>query len=172
MRESVPTTRYLPVCNVLRQWKTSLLLTYRVYRLYYTIFIRKQEGLSTLWNYLRASLHQVYIVNQWGKNYALQQLSGDRPPSVGMCHGIHSAKNVVVTSRTNPSYVKYQVRLKGNHPSPYTRQQPVCYFWNGSNCIFPEKCSYAHVCILYYGNYPAATCNKRPSHHPPKIVSE
>ena len=34
MRESVPTTRYSPVCNVLRQWKTSLILTYRVYRLY------------------------------------------------------------------------------------------------------------------------------------------
>ena len=28
MRESVPTARYSPVCNVLRQWKTSLILTY------------------------------------------------------------------------------------------------------------------------------------------------
>ena len=34
MRESVPTARYSPVCSVLRQWKTSLILTYRVYRLY------------------------------------------------------------------------------------------------------------------------------------------
>ena len=34
MRESVPTARYSPVCNVLRQWKTSLILTFRVYRLY------------------------------------------------------------------------------------------------------------------------------------------
>ena len=34
MRESVPSARYSPVCNVLRQWKTSLILTYRVYRLY------------------------------------------------------------------------------------------------------------------------------------------
>ena len=38
MRESVPTARYSPICNVLRQWKTSLILTYRVYRLY-DIFI-------------------------------------------------------------------------------------------------------------------------------------
>ena len=29
MRESVPTARYSPVCNVLRQWKTSLILTYQ-----------------------------------------------------------------------------------------------------------------------------------------------
>ena len=36
MRESVPIARYSPVCNVLRQWKTSLILTYRVYRLYDT----------------------------------------------------------------------------------------------------------------------------------------
>ena len=34
MRESVRTARYSPVCNVMRQWKTSLILTYRVYRLY------------------------------------------------------------------------------------------------------------------------------------------
>ena len=31
MRDSVPSPRYSPVCNVLRQWKTSLIPTYRVY---------------------------------------------------------------------------------------------------------------------------------------------
>ena len=34
MCDSVPSPRYSPVCNVLRQWKTSLIPTYRVYRLY------------------------------------------------------------------------------------------------------------------------------------------
>ena len=34
MRDSVPIPRYSPVCNVLRQWKTSLIPTYRIYRLY------------------------------------------------------------------------------------------------------------------------------------------
>ena len=34
MRDSLPSARYSPVCNVLRQWKTSLIPTYRVYRLY------------------------------------------------------------------------------------------------------------------------------------------
>ena len=34
MRDSVPSARYSPICNVLRQWKTSLIPTYRVYRLY------------------------------------------------------------------------------------------------------------------------------------------
>ena len=34
MRGSVPIARYSHVCNVLRQWKTSLIPTYRVYRLY------------------------------------------------------------------------------------------------------------------------------------------
>ena len=40
MRDSVPSARYSPVCNVLRQWKTSLIPTYRVYRLYddYKVF--------------------------------------------------------------------------------------------------------------------------------------
>ena len=34
MRDSVPSVRYSPVCNVLRQWKTLLIPTYRVYGLY------------------------------------------------------------------------------------------------------------------------------------------
>ena len=34
MRDSVPSTRYSSVCNVLRQWNISLIPTYRVYRLY------------------------------------------------------------------------------------------------------------------------------------------
>ena len=34
MRDSVPSPRYSPVCNVWRQWKTLLIPTYRVYRLY------------------------------------------------------------------------------------------------------------------------------------------
>ena len=38
MRDSVPSARYSPVCNVLRLWRISLIPTYRVYRLY-DIFI-------------------------------------------------------------------------------------------------------------------------------------
>ena len=34
MRESVPAARYSPVCNVLRQWKTSLILTYSMDDIY------------------------------------------------------------------------------------------------------------------------------------------
>ena len=39
MRDSVPSTRYSPVCNVLRQWKTSLIPTYRVYPLHDTVLL-------------------------------------------------------------------------------------------------------------------------------------
>ena len=51
MRESVPTARYSPVCNVLRQWKTSLILTYRVYRLYdkYISAIIVLKGISLVY---------------------------------------------------------------------------------------------------------------------------
>ena len=36
MRDSVPSARYSPVCNVLRLWRIRLIPTYRVYRLYDT----------------------------------------------------------------------------------------------------------------------------------------
>ena len=34
MRDSVPSARYSPVCNVLRLWKIWLIPNYRIYRLY------------------------------------------------------------------------------------------------------------------------------------------
>ena len=37
MRDSVPSTSYSSVCNVLRQWSISLIPTYRVYRFYNTV---------------------------------------------------------------------------------------------------------------------------------------
>ena len=45
MRDSLPSARYSPVCNVLRQWKTSLIPTYRVYRLY-DMYILYEYGIS------------------------------------------------------------------------------------------------------------------------------
>ena len=44
LRDSVPSPRYSPVCNVLRQWKTSLIPTYRVYRLYEKHLINEQRS--------------------------------------------------------------------------------------------------------------------------------
>ena len=56
MRESVPTAGYSPVCNVLRQWKTSLILTYRVYRLYdrvYRLYDKnKNKNKKPKWRFL------------------------------------------------------------------------------------------------------------------------
>ena len=40
MRDSVPSARYSPICNVLRQWKTSLIPIHRVYRLYDKIIFK------------------------------------------------------------------------------------------------------------------------------------
>ena len=34
MRDSLPSPRYSAICNILHQWKTSLIPTYRVYRPY------------------------------------------------------------------------------------------------------------------------------------------
>ena len=39
IRDSVPSARYSPIFNVLRLWKTSLIPTYRVYRLYDSVIL-------------------------------------------------------------------------------------------------------------------------------------
>ena len=49
MRDSVPSTRYSPICNVLRQWKTSVIPTYRVGRLYDKTFLAITLSLKCLY---------------------------------------------------------------------------------------------------------------------------
>ena len=46
MRDSLPSVRYSPICNVLRQWKTSLIPIYRVYRLYDKVIIIVSDALA------------------------------------------------------------------------------------------------------------------------------
>ena len=54
MRDSVPSPRYSPVCNVLRQWKTSLILTYRVLLIEFTdsMIVHAVTRMSKLYNYI------------------------------------------------------------------------------------------------------------------------
>ena len=48
MRDSLPSARYSPICNVLRQWKTSLI---PIYRLYDSIIIRNQWRRTTVYTH-------------------------------------------------------------------------------------------------------------------------
>ena len=51
MRGSVPSARYSSICNVLRQWKTSLIPIYRVYRLYDSACLAVQPLPLVIWPY-------------------------------------------------------------------------------------------------------------------------
>ena len=65
MRESVPTARYSPVWNVLRQWKTSLILTYRVYQSMIIILILILQCTyrdSVLSSDARLHVHPIYFL--------------------------------------------------------------------------------------------------------------
>ena len=129
---------------------------------YDTVFRRNQEGVSTPWNYLDASLHQVYIANQLQKttmpcNHCHEI---DHLPSECAMASMRP-KSLSSPPEPTPTYGKDQAGFKGKRPSPYTRQRPVCSSWNGGNCKFPGKCTYAHVCMLCYGSHPAAACKER-----------
>ena len=62
MRDSVPSPRYSAICNVLHQWKTSLIPTYRVYRLY-DIRIRIIESVDSISRDERGFSLTQYITN-------------------------------------------------------------------------------------------------------------
>ena len=55
MRDSLPSARYSPVCNVLRQWKTSLILTYRGYRLY--DYVESSPSINNYYSNFRVYRH-------------------------------------------------------------------------------------------------------------------
>ena len=69
MRDSLPSARYSPICNVLRQWKTSLIPIYRVYRLYDTYIIVHKDSCNFIetspvprtWKFLDSRAHRVNV---------------------------------------------------------------------------------------------------------------
>ena len=60
MRDSVPSTRYSSVCNVLRQWNIPLIPTYRVYRLYDT-YIELYYIYIYIYIYIYRAILYIYI---------------------------------------------------------------------------------------------------------------
>ena len=78
MHDSVPSVRYSSICNVLHLWRTSLIPTYRVYRLYdyrlydlfgtCTLFI-SFEPIHCVLNYTHNNVSQYYLHNKISQNY-------------------------------------------------------------------------------------------------------
>ena len=59
MRDSVPSPRYSPVCNVLRQWKTSLIPTYRVVDSMITLIHTENVARGANWEFPKRKAAQV-----------------------------------------------------------------------------------------------------------------
>ena len=133
---------------------------------YDSVFRRNHEGTGVHWNYLDASLHQVYIASQREKVVV---------PCIH-CHEIDhgtsdcAISSVLPKSTSQPSEAPTppveRASTKGKRPAPYPRQRPICASWNAGSCKFPGRCSYAHVCSGCYGNHPAANCRERTNHPP------
>ena len=64
MRDSVPTPRYSPICNVLRQWKPLLIPTYRVYRLYDMLFYHSLNFVKLLLLYFANNIWYIYTPHE------------------------------------------------------------------------------------------------------------
>ena len=141
---------------------------------YDTVFRRNQVGRTTPWNYIDASLHQVYIATQPGKVLApckhcleVDHLSTD----CAVAAMIPGPRENSANPPSTPASAERST-AKGKRPAPYTRQRPICSSWNNGNCKFPGKCSYAHVCMICYGPHPASVCKEHhftgPSRTPPR----
>ena len=114
---------------------------------YDTVFRRNQEGLSSPWNFLDGSLHQVYIANQRDKIAVPCKHCHEIDHPASEC-AVASLLPKTFSSRVDsylPTTTPERTISKGKRPAPYTRQRPICASWNGGSCKFPGKCSYAHV---------------------------
>lgn len=127
---------------------------------YDAVFRRNQVGLSAPWNYIDASLHQVYITNQLGRVTTPCKHCNKVDHSSAECAVMAVLPKPRSSPTDSPSSVVGSERTpaKGKRPTPYTRQQPICSSWNNENGKFPGKCSYAHVCLNCYGTHPATAC--------------
>ena len=130
---------------------------------YDSVFRRNHEGKVALWNYIDASLHQVFIANQSPRVtvHCKHCCEIDQPSS--------NCAMVAVLPKSSESATGSQYTstgrehpYKGKRPAPYPRQRPICSSWNNGICQFPGKCSYAHVCGNCYSPHPVSACKERP----------
>ena len=81
MRDSGPiNARYSPICNVLRQWRTSLIPTYRVYRLYDSFLPSPLCNINIYYNCL--------LFSDAVKNFAFYGTVFYMPNFLGLCYSI------------------------------------------------------------------------------------
>ena len=116
---------------------------------YDSVFCRSHIGTEKPWNYLDASLHQVYIASK-------------RDTVVAPCKYCHEMDHVAAdctvelvfpkstTSAADASAtISERGGTKGKWPAPYSRQWPICTSWNGGSCKFPGKCIYAQSHLAF-----------------------
>lgn len=131
---------------------------------YDAVFRRNQVGLSNPWNYIDASLHQVYVANQQGRvsTPCKHCLEVDHTSADCAVAAVLPRPREDAADSPSPARMVERPPTKGKRPAPYGRQRPICTSWNGGNCKFPGKCTYAHVCSNCYGVHPATACKERP----------
>lgn len=128
---------------------------------YDPVFRRNQEGLSTPWNFLDASLYQVYIANQRSRIAIPCEHCHEVDHPASKC-AVASLlpKNQGGPSDRSPSPTHDRSSTRGKRPPPYPWQCPISTSWNAGSCKFPGKCTYAHVYTYCYGGHPAASCKE------------
>ena len=142
---------------------------------YDSIFRRNNEGQEQRWNYLDASLHQVYIAG-WRDKVAAPCRHCHEIDHTEMDCAMAAIRPKTMAPISDPSTATGLERggSKGKRPVPYSRQRPICTSWNAGNCRFPGKCTYAHVCSHCKGSHPASLClginQKTSSEHGKKLL--
>ena len=122
---------------------------------YDAVFRRNHENSQTPWNYLDASLHQIYIASQREKAAVPCCYCQEMDHETSEC-----AVAAIMPRPANDLRSPAGALRKGKRPSPYTRQRPICNSWNAGRCTFPGKCTFAHVCSICYGSHQASACKE------------
>ena len=125
---------------------------------YDSVFRRNNEGKDARWNYLDASLHQVYIASPRDKPVTPCRYCQEIDHASANC-AVATFLPMTLSSPTDPApshMVRPSWRVK--RPAPYARQRLICSSWNAGGCRFPGKCSYAHICSICDGSHPASNC--------------
>ena len=139
---------------------------------YDAVFRRNHQGTSTPWNYIDASLHQVYVANQRDKIVTPCQHCQEVDHTTAQCAvGAILPKPITPPMELTPLMGMGPDRpaKKGKRPSPYGRQRPVCHSWNKGACAFPGNCTFAHVCSNCYGPHQRSAYKEEsptPPQHP------
>ena len=79
-----------------------------------------------------------------------------------LCRGADHVQSQCALAYLYPQPMRASAQVRQTSNRPARRAENICKSWNKGACIFPNTCTYRHVCMMHQLHHMARDCPKTP----------